>query len=628
MKKIYFLFSALLCVGTLFSQFQEEGLVHHKLEGSLHKSYYQPRNQIQAGSRCIQNIHYSETFANPFSNGWTRTGDGSSGGTYLPVDIWSHDFNGPNGYYSSPFEMINSPSQSDGFMILDADFLNGQGSQPTMPETFQAELVSPVYDLSGISSVSISFYHMYRLCCGLGQDHLYFEVSTDGFVNVAATYILDDPFIPINAGSGTIQEFFNITDDIVGDPSNVQFRFRWGIGGSTNNNSHYYWQIDDMVLYDSYSHHALIDSLGWTPSLAAYGPYNGFQQMPSYMAATTNLAFTLSASNIGYADWTNAQINLAENGQVIAQSASTFVPSGGSAQFTVSSLMNSQIGTYLYELYGTDTATFCNADTVQTIIEITPDYYSAGGTIPTGIQAASNWNWVNYPARIGFGGKLYNTYTGSIPKYITGVRVAFEDTTTNDFAQMEAQIFINGNLIASENFVVDVNAYGTLQQVDFASPIGVSNGDVIDYLIFDNNAQVRFIDAGDVFFHRGLMVTFDGGGQMSGPYLESPIMAGIILNEGANINSIDETTIHTFDQNYPNPFDQNTVINFNLKSNEACLFEVRDVKGKLVKSMDLGIQSAGQHQIELNSNEFGEGIYFYTLYAGETSMTKKMIVLK
>ena len=37
---------------------------------------------------------------------------------------------------------------------------------------------------------------------------------------------------------------------------------------------------------------------------------------------------------------------------------------------------------------------------------------------------------------------------------------------------------------------------------------------------------------------------------------------------------------------------------------------------------------AGYHQVELNTNNFASGIYFYQLQAGDFIETKKMILLK
>ncbi len=631
MRKIYLLVAACLSLGAVQAQQNQDGPTKQNFKLNPNRSIHQLRNLSFGGSRCTQNVLESETFANPFSNGWTTDGAGSSGGTYSAADLWLYDTDGPNGFFSLPQEIITSSSASDGFMILDADYFNGLGGFPATVESYHAELISPVYDLSSVSNVTISFEHAYRLCCDPSQENLFVEVSTDGFSNVHGSWVVSND-VPMNDAPGTIKKYINITNAIQGNPSNVQIRFRFGIENSTGNASHYWWQLDDLTIFESYEHHAELDTVAWSDNASGYGTFGGFGKIPAHDAAVTTLDWSGYLKNLGSSNWTDAKLEVLENGNPFAQSASQNVPVDSYSNiFIASAQMASTIGTNTYSIFGTDTAQMCVMDTATYEIEVTQDAWSAGGSTITGIQSGSNWDWNTPPVRVGFGGEV-NIITPST-EYIVGARWAMQDTSLNDFAPIEIIILVNGTEVQSTNVNVDPSLYGGYQHVSFSTPIPVQSDDVVDYLAVDSDGEARFYAAGSSNEQIGLLVTFDGANVMSGPFLESPILMEIIVCEDTAqcaTLSIEENhqSIGSLDQNYPNPFDQNTVINFNLKSNETCLFEVRDVTGKLVKSLDLGIQSAGQHQIELNSNEFGEGIYFYTLYAGETSMTKKMIVLK
>ncbi|MCB0476531.1 MAG: T9SS type A sorting domain-containing protein [Crocinitomicaceae bacterium] len=633
MKKIYFLVASILSSMVLNAQENTNGPTTLNLNSQLSKSIYQPREMNLGGSRCTQNIIYSETFSNPFSNGWTRTGAGSSLATYSANQIWLHDLDGPNGNFSDPSEIISSSSVNDGFLMLDGDYFNGLGGPPLTVESFQAEAVSPVYNLNGYANVSVKFEHSFRICCSSAQNHLFLDVSTDGFNNTAATFILDAD-IPVNDGSGLLTEYINITNAIAGNPANTQIRFRWGISGSSNNASHYYWQIDDLEIYETYQHHANLDSLNWTADLTNFGYFGGFQKIPSHAAANTTLTWSAYLENIGYSNWTDAKLNVLQNGVPFAQSTAQTVTNGSfSSRMEAGAQMPSSIGTYSYSIFGTDTAQMCIMDTMEVEIEVTQDAYSTGGSTITGVQSGSNWVWQTPPVRVGFGGEVISTC--STTETIVGIRVAFQDTSINNQVPMEAIILVNGTQVASELFTVDPSFYGARQPVAFTTPVVINSGDVVDYLIVDNDGEARFLEGAQYQNVIGLLVTFDGSSTMSGPYLEAPIIAEMVVCEDtANCaflgvkDLIQSDKISSLDQNIPNPFDQNTRINFNLKSNEPCTFTIRDLAGKVVKEMELGIQSAGQNQIQLDANEFSEGVYFYTLTAGGESLTKKMVVVK
>ena len=90
--------------------------------------------------------------------------------------------------------------------------------------------------------------------------------------------------------------------------------------------------------------------------------------------------------------------------------------------------------------------------------------------------------------------------------------------------------------------------------------------------------------------------------------------------------------------NYPNPFNPETWIPYQLAEPAEVHISIYAANGKLVKSLPIGYQSAGVYTSHSRAahwdgkNEFGEpvasGIYFYTLTAGEFTATRKMLILK
>lgn len=90
--------------------------------------------------------------------------------------------------------------------------------------------------------------------------------------------------------------------------------------------------------------------------------------------------------------------------------------------------------------------------------------------------------------------------------------------------------------------------------------------------------------------------------------------------------------------NYPNPFNPETWIPYQLAENTDVVINIHSADGKLIRTLSLGHQPAGLYQSRNRAaywdgkNEFGEpvasGVYFYTLSTGKFSATKRMIIRK
>ena len=90
--------------------------------------------------------------------------------------------------------------------------------------------------------------------------------------------------------------------------------------------------------------------------------------------------------------------------------------------------------------------------------------------------------------------------------------------------------------------------------------------------------------------------------------------------------------------NYPNPFNPETWIPYELAENSQVLLTIYATTGEVVRTLSLGHQSVGRYVSRSRAaywdgrNELGEpvasGVYFYTLTAGDFTATRKMLILK
>ncbi len=90
--------------------------------------------------------------------------------------------------------------------------------------------------------------------------------------------------------------------------------------------------------------------------------------------------------------------------------------------------------------------------------------------------------------------------------------------------------------------------------------------------------------------------------------------------------------------NYPNPFNPETWIPYQLAKPADVTLRIHAVDGSLVRTLSLGHKAIGTYQSRSRAaywdgkNEFGEpvasGVYFYTLTAGDFNATRKMLIRK
>ena len=108
-------------------------------------------------------------------------------------------------------------------------------------------------------------------------------------------------------------------------------------------------------------------------------------------------------------------------------------------------------------------------------------------------------------------------------------------------------------------------------------------------------------------------------------------------NSGApSLSPVPETTALL--ANFPNPFNPETWIPYQLTTPSEVTITIYDVRGRVVRVLTLGHQAAGVYRNRIKAahwdgrNHFGEkvatGLYFYTLKADDFSATRKMLIRK
>ena len=170
---------------------------------------------------------------------------------------------------------------------------------------------------------------------------------------------------------------------------------------------------------------------------------------------------------------------------------------------------------------------------------------------------------------------------------------------------------------------VDVNGDGVVSILDLisvaqgiAESLGAPPAEIgsVDPVTIEGwIAQARSEDDGSLVFKQGI------------ENLEN-LLASLIPDETALLS------------NYPNPFNPETWIPYQLATPTEVTLTIHDMNGQLVRCLEVGHQAAGVYQSRSRAaywdgqNQVGErvasGPYFYTLTAGAFTATRKMLILK
>jgi len=92
-----------------------------------------------------------------------------------------------------------------------------------------------------------------------------------------------------------------------------------------------------------------------------------------------------------------------------------------------------------------------------------------------------------------------------------------------------------------------------------------------------------------------------------------------------NLSQIDD---YLLSDNYPNPFNPATTIQYALPETGDVLLTIYDLRGQEVASLVSEVHQAGYHKATWDASNFSSGIYFYRLQAGNFVQTRKMVLLK
>ena len=190
----------------------------------------------------------------------------------------------------------------------------------------------------------------------------------------------------------------------------------------------------------------------------------------------------------------------------------------------------------------------------------------------------------------------------------------------NELAQFAPQDFVQAHLVANDNRITDPMLRGISRERD---------GGLDPLLKVGSPALSGALDIDDDYFVKTSYVgAFGGVNWMKGwTALDQLGYLGTITSiEESQLNNI--PLAFDLKQNFPNPFNPVTRIDYSLPNSGHVKLTVYNMLGQQVATLVNYFKTTGTHSIVWNAENLASGMYIYKLQAGEQVISKKMLLMK
>lgn len=644
MRINYLLLVALIPIGisAQHSQSQFEYATH-----KLSTSEFNAKSKSIVNKAFLDTLFY-EDFAGGVPAGWTVANNSGNSNN------WIHGYGAPGGQFSTNADTLQSPSASNGYMLLPADLYNtpipGPGPVP-MDAYFSSPRLSPP---SGSSifppSVVLRFYHSQRYCCS-GANELVLEVSTDG-TNFTAFDATGDR--SPNTATPNGEELEINVSSVLGNDSAAYIRFR------STGNSHYYWMIDDVSLLEGPENAMIIDdeyiAYGDTSQLTYNPPF--YQYPQAIMRPVDFGAFT---SNYGTNTLTGVTINyevlhdstyssgsgLGYLTRHIISLMGPLAPGGQFNQSVLPGFLGLVDGHFRANIWVTSDSLNQNSGAPMPADLITYNFVISDSIMDkTSGPYLGDAGPGNYAGGGNDGDRWASMHTmGRKSALATSISLLVANVTTNDGAQIQPRVWEwrdTGSTFATAIVEPPIGTSPFSVTIDTSMLANWITMPLFPPVILDSNTQylVGWEQMGGANVGAEFTVARDRTRESYQPPVSNFVyindanpgwgwvdqLGAIRLNFGGLTIGVDENLVQeTIDfAVMPNPTNGNLKIV--LKSNASKIYRlnVRNTLGQAVFSDDIFINGSKSIDLDLSGND--KGVYFITLENSSERLVKKIIL--
>jgi hypothetical protein len=625
MKRLYIICGmAVLALGVNAQGIDKSSLKQLPSQLSLNKK---ASSTVTDQQKAPGDIIWTEDFTTGIPAGWSTVDNNGMG----------YDWVINNADITADFTSTTAIASTSGgnHMLLFGDENNVGGGSTPMDAYFQTAAISMG---TGYPAVSIRFEQKFRECC-TGAASMNVIVSRDAAFTPGATtvaYNTNSASVAVNATSADpLMTSINISAVAGGGyAGDIYIRFHKTI------NSHYFWMVDDIELFETESFDISLNADSWyhnplykiqyslipLDQVAGISFDGTIQNLGGSAMPNTSLSANVSGAGTGTVNST--PINLAPVTTIVAETA-PFTPSA--------------LGVYntLITVAGDSAETDLSNNNSTGIFEVTNFVYGKDSDVMTGSFGPfdDDGDGIDDPYEV------YAEYELNAATDFTGMLLCVSGATS-----VGAEIYYNfyhedvasgtivpeydGLLVPVPMYTItaaDITSATTTNWITLPYPTVISVDPAISQAVYPvagyNIDPVNFAVSGTAADTSNYLTVFGTTAGETGYFITStPMMR---LSQDLNIG-IDEADLGgiALGQNMPNPFNANTIVPFSLINAATVEFTVTDLMGKIVERQELGTLSSGDHTIDFEAGNLAGGIYYYTVSANGKSTTKKMSVAK
>jgi hypothetical protein len=244
----------------------------------------------------------------------------------------------------------------------------------------------------------------------------------------------------------------------------------------------------------------------------------------------------------------------------------------------------------------------------------------------------------------------------------SGLRDTLQTTVVKDSVLADGTLYVkigsSGYLVDSLNQVFLIQYSGNIKLYELAAPIGtwwktvgpstMEVDTIYQGTVFGVPATIRVFNSWFLAVDSSFVIAKDflasGFGLVQANGYEADFMVTYLI--GAIINGVRYGTLtsvsadlnpytagYVLMQNYPNPFNPSTTIEYQLPHEAIVRLGISNLLGQEVATLTDSRQLPGRYKLvwngrDQNGNPVSSGMYFYSLRAGQQTITRKLILLR
>ncbi len=199
---------------------------------------------------------------------------------------------------------------------------------------------------------------------------------------------------------------------------------------------------------------------------------------------------------------------------------------------------------------------------------------------------------------------------------------ALVPVSLTNFSAERVDDYIRINWQAEENNMAGYELYrNTNNDFDTATRLTSNLIPAMNMAVPSNyNFNDTEVVAGNTYYYWVSGMTMDASGYNFGPI-------DILFDPVSNSENVNTPTINDI-SNYPNPFNPETTISFNLQKADKVVVKVYNNRGQLVRTIADQYFSQGKNNIVFNADNLSSGIYYYSVQSGSEMYWNNMVLVK